>query len=79
MARILPARRPSTNSINDSSRIWYRIAFGFMPRACIRPISRTRSNTAIISVLTSPKLRARKMTTTHTSTNPSMTPSIESR
>ncbi len=52
---------------------------GFMPSASIRPISRTRSKTAMTSVLTRPNDSARKITTIQTSTKPSMTPSIVPR
>ena len=47
-----------------------------MPSASISPISRTRSKTAITSVLTNPKDSARKITIIQTSTKPSMTPII---
>ena len=74
-----PIASPTASSSNDSMMIWPRIMPGFMPSAIISPISRTRSKTAMTSVLTRPNDSARKMTTTHTSTKPSMTRSIVPR
>jgi hypothetical protein len=75
----LPTARPMTSRRKDSARIWVRMLRGVIPSASIRPISRTRSKTAMTRVLTRPNESARNTTTIHTTTKPSITANIDPR
>ena len=50
----MPMRAPKTDKITDSDRTMARTWCRFMPTARNKPISRVRSNTDSMSVLTTP-------------------------
>ena len=71
-ATTLPSIMPRKSSRTDSATIWPMMFLGVTPSASIRPISRTRSKTAMTRVFTRPNESARKTMTTQMITKVSM-------